>query len=75
MGDDASSRLQRLEESLGFTQHESATQADELRELSRQVYELTQRTERLERRLRDALERLPPPEGDPDAVEPTSDEQ
>ncbi|MEM7755746.1 MAG: hypothetical protein AAF297_08940 [Planctomycetota bacterium] len=61
MTNDDSSRLQRLEESLGFAQHESQSQAAELRELSRQVYELNQRTNRLEHRLRDALERLPTP--------------
>jgi len=62
MGEDPQDRrLQRIEESVGYAQHDAATQAAELRDLSRQVYELTQRTERLERRLREALSRLPTP--------------
>jgi len=54
-------RLRRLEEALGFAEHAVEASGRELAVVSRQVHEVTQRLERLERRLDEALSRLPPP--------------
>ena len=65
--DQIEQRLRRLEEALGFSEHDAESRGREVAELSKQVFDLTQRVERLERRLDQAIERLPPPPGGSEA--------